>query len=207
MGQRGYFLTRSKTSACPPALCNVSRSSETSYMKATGRTLMNPVRDLTVGLSADEPRQAIINWKAPVDASQVDYMVTLRKTFGNRRVGREQPGSAAVSATFNGLKAGHWYHVDVKAVGNGDVRSASRRCYFQQGTAGSQNTVGADEGSDNRTRNNCAAAQQERRRAAGLSIQQHRGAWKRAPRTHNAHCPLGQSAIRQDVQNHRANTE
>ena len=30
MGQRGYFLTRSKTSACPPALCNVSRSSETS---------------------------------------------------------------------------------------------------------------------------------------------------------------------------------
>ena len=30
MGQRGYFLTRSNTSACPPALCSVSRSSETS---------------------------------------------------------------------------------------------------------------------------------------------------------------------------------
>ncbi len=180
---------------------------DTEYMKATGRTLMNPVRDLTVGLSADEPRQAIINWKAPVDASQVDYMVTLRKTFGNRRVGREQPGSAAVSTTFNGLKAGHWYHVDVKAVGNGDVRSASRRCYFQQGTAGSQNTVGADEDPGRRAKNSCATAQQERRRISGRRMRSHRGARKRAPRTHNAHCPRGQSAIRQDVQNHRANTE
>ena len=125
---------------------------------ATGRTLMNPVRDLTVGFSA-EPGQAIINWKAPEDASQADYVVTLRKTFGNRRVGREQPGAAAVSTTFDGLKAGHWYHVDVKAVGNNDVRSASRRCYFQQGTAGSQNTVGADENTGRRTRNSCAAAQ------------------------------------------------
>ena len=132
---------------------------DTEYVKATGRTLMNPVRDLTVGLSADEPSQAIINWKAPVDASQVDYVVTLRKTFGNRRVGREQPGATAVSTTFNGLKAGQWYHVDVKAVGKSDVRSAPRRCYFQQGTPGSQNTVGADEDTGRRAKNSCAAAQ------------------------------------------------
>ena len=126
---------------------------------ATGRTLMNPVRDLAVGFSADQPKQAIISWKAPEDASQSDYVVTLRKTFGNRRVGREQPGAAAVSSTFGGLKAGEWYHVDVKAVGEGEVRSAGRRCYFQQGTAGSQNTLGADEDSERRARNSCAAAQ------------------------------------------------
>ena len=125
---------------------------------AIARTLMNPVRDLRVGFAADEPGRAIVNWQAPEGASQVNYMVTLRKPNGNRRVGREWPGPAAVSATFDGLKAGHWYHVDVKAVGDGDARSAGRRCYFKQGTAGSQNRVRATEDHDYRSRNSCAIA-------------------------------------------------
>ena len=125
---------------------------------AIARTLMNPVRDLRVGFAADAPRQAIVNWQAPEGASQVNYMVTLRKLDGNRRVGREWPGAAAVSVTFDGLKTGRWYHVDVKAVGNGDARSAGRRCYFKQGTEGSQNRAGADMDPDFRSSSSCAIA-------------------------------------------------
>lgn len=75
---------------------------EGGYGRVTGRTLMNPARNVVVGFGAD-----------------------------------------AVSVAFDGLKAGQWYHVNIRAVGEGDYRSAVRPCYFQHGTDGSQNRVGA----------------------------------------------------------------
>lgn len=123
---------------------------------ATGRTLMNPVRDLRVGFDADEPGRAIVKWQAPEGASQANYVVTLKKRDGGRRVGRERLGADAVSAAFDGLKTGRWYHVDVISVGDDDARSPVRRCYFKQGTAGSQNRAGADMDPDFRSSSSCA---------------------------------------------------
>ena len=124
---------------------------------AIARTMMNPVRDLRVGFAADEPGRAIVKWQAPEGASQANYVVTLKKRDGGRRVGRERLGAAAVSAAFDGLKAGRWYHVDVISVGDDDARSPVRRCYFKQGTEGSQNKVGATKNADY-LRNSCAIA-------------------------------------------------
>lgn len=118
---------------------------ESGYVKATGRTLMNPVRGLTVGFVEDDPDRAVISWQAPQDSSQEGYVVTLRRPFKNRLVEGKELGAAAVSTNFDGLKKGRWYHVNVKAVGDDDVRSAVRRCYFKHGVADSQNTVATNE--------------------------------------------------------------
>ncbi len=117
---------------------------ETEYVKATGRTLMHPARNLAVGFVDDEPRRVNVEWEPPSDGSQVGYVVVLRKTFGNKRVGIRKLDAAAVGATFDGLRAGQWYHVNVKAIGEGAVRSAVRTCYFRHGTEGSQNRAGAN---------------------------------------------------------------
>lgn len=118
---------------------------EAVYARANGRTLMNPVRNLTVGFDDDNGGRAVVAWDAPEGGGQTGYVVKLRRTYSDysKLASRQDSGADAVSANFDGLRSNRWYHVRVKAVGEGESRSTVRTCYFRQGVGGSQNTVAA----------------------------------------------------------------
>ncbi len=117
---------------------------EDEYRYATARTLMNPARSVVVGFDDEDDSRAVVGWQAPSDGSQAGYTVVLRETHNNQRLRVKRPGADAVSVAFNGLKTGRWYHVNVRAVGEGNRRSAVKTCYFKHGTDGSQNHAGAN---------------------------------------------------------------
>ncbi len=117
---------------------------EDEYRYATARTLMNPARSVVVGFDDEYDGRAVVGWQAPSDGSQAGYTVVLRETHNNQRLRVKRPGADAVSVAFNGLKTGRWYHVNVRAVGEGNRRSAVKTCYFKHGSDGSQNHAGAN---------------------------------------------------------------
>ena len=116
---------------------------ESGYRIGSARTQMSPARDVVVGFESGDGVRAVVSWQASQDGSQKGYKVVLRQVHGNKRVGDDRVGADAVSASFSELEDGRWYVVRVRAVGDGNHRSAARSCYFQHGVAESPNTVGA----------------------------------------------------------------
>ncbi|MCY4559396.1 MAG: fibronectin type III domain-containing protein [Chloroflexi bacterium] len=127
---------------------------ETTFRYAQATTHMYPPRNLAVGFDDEDGGRALVTWNPPTGGEQTGYTAVLRETYGGKRVGIKRPGREAVSAAFDGLKPGRWYHVTMRAVGLGNVRSTTTVCYFQHGVAGSQNHAGAN---TNVSGSSCAA--------------------------------------------------
>lgn len=116
---------------------------ESEYAYAVARTNMSPVRDLVVGFDDEVEGRAVVTWQAPADGNQTGYTVMLRETHNNERVFLRRPKADATQLALDGLEQGRWYHVNVRAVGEDNRRSAVTTCYFRQGSEGSQNRAGA----------------------------------------------------------------
>ena len=117
---------------------------ETTFRYAQATTHMFPPRNLAVGFDEEDDGRVVVSWGPPRGGEQTGYTAVLRETYGGKRVGIKRPGREAVSAAFDGLKSGRWYHVTMRAVGLGNVRSTATVCYFKHGVAGSQNRAGAN---------------------------------------------------------------
>ena len=117
---------------------------ETTFQRAQATTHLYPPRNLAIGFDDDEDGRAVVTWNPPTGGEQTGYTAVLRETHTGKRVGIKRPGREAVSAAFDGLKPGRWYHVTMRAVGLENVRSTTAVCYFQHGVAGSQDRAGAN---------------------------------------------------------------
>jgi len=117
---------------------------ETTFRYAQADTHMYPPSNLAIGFDDDDDGRAIVSWGPPRGGEQTGYTAVLRETHTGKRVGIKRPGREAVSAAFDGLKSGRWYHVTMRAVGLENIRSTTTVCYFQHGVAGSQNHAGAN---------------------------------------------------------------
>ena len=117
---------------------------ETTFRYAQATTHMYPPSNLAIGFDDEDDARAVVSWGAPRGGEQTGYTAVLRETHTGKRVGIKRPGREAVSAAFDGLRSGRWYHVTMRAVGLGNVRSTTTVCYFQHGVAGSQNRAGAN---------------------------------------------------------------
>ncbi|MCY4557608.1 MAG: fibronectin type III domain-containing protein [Chloroflexi bacterium] len=127
---------------------------ETSFRYAQADTHMYPPSNLVTGFDDEDDGRAVVSWGPPRGGEQTGYTAVLRETYTGKRVGIKRPGREAVSAAFDGLQSGRWYHVTMRAVGLGNVRSTTTVCYFQHGVAGSQNRAGAN---TNVSGSSCAA--------------------------------------------------